>query len=332
MSISNEKSFSEHNFKNHRIHHFKIRGEWTLHHYIESFLQLSIEKVNQLLLLGAIYLNGKRIHENTQLTPDDYLRVHAEPRRFLVPKNISELILFEDDFFIALNKPQGTPCHPTLDNRYENLLNILRLDRNQEYFLCHRLDIGTEGVLLFAKTKEVQTYMMQHWKEVTKIYHTRTHGPNLESQVLRHWMRPHPRAPKILAGRPVENWQLCELRILKSKVITYHENPQIHFHNQQINGAAEQPHKKVLPERSDTNIYSEILQFNEYEIELMTGRTHQIRAQLSFEQNPILGDTLYGSSYRFEQQNGDRFALKCTQISFCFFDKDYQLISPPKLN
>jgi 23S rRNA pseudouridine1911/1915/1917 synthase len=291
MSIINENLHHYTNPKNPRIHHFKIRGEWNLHHYVEAYLQIDIETINALLRLGAIYLNGKRIFENTQLTEGDYLRVHAQPRRFKVPADISDLILFEDDYFIALNKPQGIPCHPTLDNSFENLLNLLSLDRNQGYFLCHRLDIGTEGVLLFAKSKEIQTYMMQHWKDVKKIYQAQTHGPQLKPQLLRHWMRPHPRAPKILASKQVENWQICELNILSSKL---------------------------------TKI-SEELYFNEYEIELLTGRTHQIRAQLSFEQNPILGDTMYGSSFS-NQSESDSFALKCIEISFRFFDKDYLLL------
>jgi 23S rRNA pseudouridine1911/1915/1917 synthase len=257
-------------------------------------LLIESKQINDLLTLGAIYLNGTRIYENMLLTHGDYLRVHLQPRRFQTPKNINELIIFEDDYFIALNKPRGVPCHPTLDNSYENLLKLLCLDRNQEYFLCHRLDIGTAGVLLFAKAKELQTYMMQNWKEVRKLYQAQTQGPQLKPQLLKHWMLPHPRAPKILASKPIENWQICELQIINSKLIEI----------------------------------SAVASCNEYIIELLTGRTHQIRAQLSFEQNPILGDTMYGSldSEYAQQSNCDYFALKCTEISFCFRDKDYCII------
>lgn len=292
MSIIDEKNKSPNVQPNPRIRHFKVLGQWTLYQYINSFLQLDEEKIIFLLSFGAIYLNGKRIHKNLPLKNDDYLRVHIDPKRFQVPKNISELVLFEDESFIALNKIQGIPCHPTLDNSYENLLNLICLDRNQEYFLCHRLDIGTEGVLLFAKTKQVQTYMMQHWKEVKKIYRAQTQGRLLESQILQHWMQAHPRAPKILADKPTDNWQLCELQILNSKII---------------------------------NI-SESLTINEYNIELLTGRTHQIRAQLSFEQNPILGDIMYGSQHSNKSQY-DSFALKCTEISFFYLDKNYHLLA-----
>jgi 23S rRNA pseudouridine1911/1915/1917 synthase len=275
---------------NQRIHHFKIFENSNLLDFIELQLSLDLEKINKLLFLGAIYLNGKRVYKNTTLINEDYLRVHTDPKRFSVPKNISELILFEDDSFIALNKSQGIPCHPTLDNSLENLLKALSLERNQEYFLCHRLDVGTEGVLLFAKSKDVQTHMMHNWKDVKKIYTAQTVGPILDVQILRHWMLPHPRAPKILASKYIENWQLCELQILHSKL---------------INRTAD-------------------FKLNEYEIELLTGRTHQIRAQLSFEQNPIVGDHMYGSHFS-DQLDKDCFALKCVEISFCYFKKNYHV-------
>lgn len=286
-----------------RIKHFKVQGEWNLHHYIESFLQLNIDEVNKLLDLGAIYLNKSRIKTNTQLHPGDYLRVHIEPRRFPHPENINSLVLFEDEDFIAINKPAGTPCHPTLDNSQENILNLLSLERNQQVYLCHRLDIGTSGVLLFAKTKAMQTYLMQNWQSVRKIYRAFCHGPLLPEQKLQHWMRPHPRAPKILACRPVDLWQVCELNILKTKSI------------------------KLAYEYGGAKAQVSEHEFNEYKIELLTGRTHQIRAQLSFENNPILGDSMYGSVFSLDADSEpfykEHFALKCIEISFSILDKNY---------
>lgn len=295
MSIFNENLLQNPVLIKQRIQHFKLRAEWDLICFIENFLQIDNRRIHELLKLGSIYCNGRRLFQNTKLQIDDYLRVHTEPRRFSIINPFSDIIIFEDDYFLAVNKPAGIPCHPTLDNSLENILSQLRLDRNQDYYLCHRLDIGTQGILLFAKSAEIQTHMMQNWHDVRKFYRAQTQGPKLEPQLLKHWMRPHPRAPKIIASRPVENWHACELQILESKIIENKTSSQ----------------------------------FNEYDIELLTGRTHQIRAQLGFEQNPILGDEMYGSQFIFclnpYESNRDQFALKCTEISFHFLDKKYQL-------
>jgi 23S rRNA pseudouridine1911/1915/1917 synthase len=287
--------------KKQRIHHFKLDAEWDLIHFIETHLGLEKLKIIELLKLGSIYCNRKRLFENLLLQIGDYLRVHTEPRRFQIKNKISDLVFFEDPHFLAINKPGGIPCHPTLDNYLENILNLLRVDRHQEFYLCHRLDIGTQGLLLFAKSAEIQTHMMNNWQTVGKIYRTQTNGPQLKPQRFIHWMLPHPRAPKIIASHSVENWHLCELKIMDSKSFTLENNEH----------------------------------FNEYTIELLTGRSHQIRAQLSFEQNPIIGDQMYGSQFEYStnsplmtnlKSDFDYFALKCVELSFEFLEKSYRII------
>lgn len=324
----------------HRISHFKVKGPWALNHFLEKYLQFNPLNFSELLELGSIYLNGKRLNTNDfdrALSVGDYLRVHTQPRRFQVPKKIQEHIFAETEDFIVFYKPHGLPCHPTLDNKKENVLTTLqaylreRDGQNSSLFLCHRIDMGTQGLLLIAKSKDVQTYFMENWKSVRKIYHAWTSGPTLDVGLLEHWMRPHPRAPKIIARRAVEGWHLCQLNILKV------------FENEKKTDAATTTHLSkeiietpvsIISDANETNESiksSESMQFhNKYEIALLTGRTHQIRAQLSFEQNPIMGDTMYGSPFYLKDNlsnglglNGDKFELYCQELTFNFKDKEY---------
>ncbi len=284
-----QKSEFEFAQSNDRIIHFRIKKNWELHHFLEMHLECTGVNYQFLLSLGAVYLNNQRVenlNSPIQLNENDYLRVHLCPRRFLINgSKIHDKILYENNEFIIFKKDHGEPCHPTLDNKIENILYQLKLFQQiQNLYLCHRLDVGTAGLLIIAKSVNIQNEFMNNWKNVEKIYSASTSGPTLKLGLLEHWMRPHPRAPKILSSEFVEKWQLCHLEILKNEKID--------------------------------------LLFNKYEIKLVTGRTHQIRAQLSFECNPILGDHLYQSPYHLE--NKDHFMLVCNILRFNFRNIHYE--------
>lgn len=83
-------------------------------------------------------------------------------------------VLFENSAFIALDKPSGMLCHASVDRAREDALSSLRRERTDlsEPRLVHRLDAGTSGVLLFAKTAAAQTAITQAFRErlVKKTY------------------------------------------------------------------------------------------------------------------------------------------------------------------
>ena len=157
--------------------------------------------------------------------------------------------------------------------------------KKQELLITHRLDIGTSGLILFAKTKLFQRHFnhLLESRKVLKIYEALCHGPLLPYHHLNHWMLPHARAPKIVSREAQVKWKPCELEILEAQQVTN--------------------------------------TINFYKIKLHTGRTHQIRAQLSCEANPILGDELYGG----QKQNVpyEWYALQCTELAFDFEDTNY---------
>lgn len=96
------------------------------------------------------------------------------------PKNLTfkELIIFENDNYIAINKP---PFISSLDERTEDkTLSIIRLAKEEygDVQLCHRLDKETSGVLILAKNPESYRHMAIQFeqREVTKTYHAVANG------------------------------------------------------------------------------------------------------------------------------------------------------------
>lgn len=273
-----------------RIRFLRAKQNGLLSAFLTSQLQEESERIEFLIRMGAIYVNFIRTTEDQQIQSGDIIRCHTQPKRYMAWTPKESQIVFENDHFIILNKPAGLPCQPGLDNCIENVLAILSDKYKQQLFITHRLDIGTQGLMLISKTKNFQTEFnrLLENRHVNKVYEALCLGPLLPNGRLTHWMRPHARSPKILSRTEVERWKLCELEILEGSTVVA------------------SPFKDLSHQRG----------INHYRLQLLTGRTHQIRAQLAFEANPILGDQVYGGQAHqlpFEWQ-----ALHCSELGFTY--------------
>lgn len=242
------------------VHHLEASTEGRLTDVLGRQIQMTPERTNELLYQGSVWIDQVRVREDIMLNVGQYLRIHAEPRRFPTHKiDWQRTILFDDPDFLVIQKPAGIPVHPTVDNWVENVLFCLKTHLGYPVYITQRLDTPTEGVLVVAKTKWFQGQFNKLLRErsLTKNYKALVPTRLPLGEVV-HYMKNTMNAPKEVSTENFEDSIECRLILLACKPVN--------------DGF-------------------------EVDIQLLTGRTHQIRAQLAALGSPILGDAMYGSTH-----------------------------------
>ncbi|HSZ25118.1 MAG TPA: RNA pseudouridine synthase [Cytophagaceae bacterium] len=197
--------------------------------------------------------------------------------------DISKHILLEDDFILVLDKPCGLMVEPDR-NGFPNLLQYVKAylktsaGPNVDVYAqhLHRLDRPVSGVILFAKQKSVLRNLSEQFaqRSVRKYYQAITsHPPSLSQGKLEHWHRKEKKKA-----------------LISNDFMPYAEQVKLEYVTEEY-GAGQ-----VL-----------------WNIELHTGKFHQIRAQLATIGCPILGDALYGSMVSYKT---DAIALHACKLIF----------------
>jgi 23S rRNA pseudouridine1911/1915/1917 synthase len=177
-------------------------------------------------------------------------------------------ILHEDQEILVVNKPSGIPTQPD-KNGTPSLLEILS-ENHPNLYLIHRLDQRVSGIVIFAKTEQSASQLSKDFqtRNITKKYRAIVANKPSESEAkLTHWL-------------------LKDTKKNRSKAFE----------------------KEVKNSHKSELIYKVIQSSERYhllEIELFTGRFHQIRSQLSAIGSPILGDLKYG--YKRSSPDGSIF-------------------------
>lgn len=182
-------------------------------------------------------------------------------------------VLFEDKYLLALNKPQGlvTEHEPSLKYTLQSL--ALEYIRSKEKYpqkcfigVSHRLDRPVSGVVLLAKKKSVLKELVEifYRREIEKTYLAVTEGrpPKAEGELI-NWLVKDPEKRKaIIHDREVRDSMRV---ILRYQFVSQNENGSL------------------------------------LRIKLITGKFHQIRAQLAHIGCPIIGDLHYGSTKTYKE-------------------------------
>lgn len=239
---------------------------------------------------GGATLDGRVLGKSDRLHEGGWLEVSWEPKSGpqIVPVELPELgIVYDDDDLVVIDKPAGVAAHPSLGWEGPTVLGALagagyRIATSgppERQGIVHRLDVGTSGLMAVAKSERAYSALKWAFKrrEVRKIYHAVVQG------------HPDPLAGTIdgpIGRHPGSEWKFAVTRDGKPSVTHY--------------------------ETLEAFPYASLL-----EIELETGRTHQIRVHMSAQRHPCVGDTMYGADPTLSARLGlERQWLHAMRLGF----------------
>lgn len=257
---------------------------------IAQLLGLSRSFAADVVAQGGVTVDGRQARKSDRLEAESLLTVtweDKEPPR-IIPTEVEGFeILFDDDDIVVIDKPPGVAAHPSLGWTGPTVLGALaaagyRISTSgppERTGIVHRLDVGTSGVMMVAKSEIAYSVLKQAFRDraVHKVYHAVVQG------------HPDPFSGTIDApiGRhPGAEWKFAVSREGKASITHY--------------------------ETLEAFPFATLL-----EIELETGRTHQIRVHMSAQRHPCVGDTMYGADPTLSARLGlERQWLHAVKLGF----------------
>ncbi|KAM0064898.1 putative 23S rRNA pseudouridine(955/2504/2580) synthase [Helianthus debilis subsp. tardiflorus] len=225
--------------------------------------------------------NTFRVTQPDQLVEaGTYVRVHVRPKRFprCYEVDWKSRIIAVTESYVVLNKPAGTSVGGTTDNIEETCVTFASraLELTTPLRTTHQIDNCTEGCVVLARTKDYCSVFHRkiREKQVKKLYLALA-AAYVPCGVMTHYMRPFRKSPKIISERFIKGWNVCQLEVLDCRRVPW-------------------PDALVEEKYGIENIDWPNKEFAyECKVNLLTGRTHQIRAQLAGCGAPIVGDSMY---------------------------------------
>jgi 23S rRNA pseudouridine1911/1915/1917 synthase len=238
---------------------------------LDAYLASQIEgwsraRLQRLIESEDVLVNGKAAKPSYKLRADDEIEVEltAPPTTSFVPEPIPIEIVYEDETLVVVNKPAGLVVHPAAGIHSGTLANALAYHFQQlpdsgagvRPGIVHRLDRDTSGLLVVAKTEAALEHLSDQFRDRTvfKSYVALVHG-------------------RVNTDTGRIDQPLARDRSNRTRMAV------------------------VRGGRSALSLYRVRQPFNRFtllDVELKTGRTHQIRVHLAWLKHPVVGDETYG--------------------------------------
>ncbi|MDY3994165.1 MAG: RluA family pseudouridine synthase [Candidatus Onthovivens sp.] len=280
--------------------------------YVRKYLnEAPLSFIYKLFRKKDVKVNNHWVKENYLLQPNDVLRIYVTDEQleeFNKPKVVKNIsfkdldIVYEDKNILIINKPKGILVHGDINEKRMTLTNKVQsyiLSKGEQNdFLCspvHRLDRNTSGLVIFAKNFKSSQYFMGLLKE--------------KEQIEKYYLC-------LVVGKMEGNGTIS-IPLYKD------ESRGMVFKGNIKDGAKEAITK-----------YNVIGTNNEYslvEVQILTGRTHQIRAHFKEINHPLVGDGKYGDfkiNKEFNSEfNYDSQFLHAYKIKFSNLEGDFKYLS-----
>ena len=234
--------------------------------------------IRALLKRRDVRINGARCGADALVSSGDCLIIYLDESYFRAPL----AVLFQDEQLLVLDKPFGLPVDTDEDGIGEDTLIARARAQLPTAQLCHRLDVGTGGALICALTDGMHEVLLSAFAhhEIEKRY------------------------AALVCGRP---------NPMKSTAFAYLQKDaqrsivRIYDHPGSGRQAIETRYEVLIPHIRKA--------FSLCEIELITGRTHQIRAHMAHIGHPLIGDDKYGNRALNKRLGVKSPQLWCTRLS-----------------
>jgi 23S rRNA pseudouridine1911/1915/1917 synthase len=259
------------------IHEFVVAeteaGERLDQRIASRLRDISRTRVQELIAAGLVLVNTRPAKGSHRLRGGERVTVEVQPRPPLraEAESIALDVLYEDDDVLAINKPSGMTVHAGAGNSSGTLVNALlgrgqALSQGAEVLrpgIVHRLDKGTSGIILVAKNDAAHAKLAESFRrrEIKKTYLA------------------------LVEGHFKENNGRIELAIMR--------DPK---HRTRMTARRSIVLGNAREARTDWRTLARINGATLVEVQLHTGRTHQIRVHFSALHHPVVGDALYGAA------------------------------------
>ena len=240
-----------------------------------------------------VKVNGGRVRDNYVVHSGDFVEVFiADNVLFGETYGPGFSIVFEDDNILIVNKENGVPSLPEKDHKGISLIERVRTAYpNQSIELCHRLDRNTEGLVILSKNSASRNFIVEKMTN---------------REILKHYRC-------TVVGRMEKNQAELKAYIYKDE-----QKGLVYVSDEKRGNSKEAITRyKVLGTEMRT-VEGKQITLSQLEVQILTGRTHQIRAHLAFIGHPLLGDGKYGSNEINRKLKVKTQVLQAYKLNFAF--------------